>query len=93
MKKTAIITLCACAFVQAHAVSTASPDGNVVADFDVVGGVPTYSVDYKGHHVIMPSRLGLDLDNAPDLLDGFELAGTSTSSFDETWHQIGRAHV
>ena len=88
MKKTAIITLCACAFVQAHAVSTASPDGNVVADFDVVGGVPTYSVDYKGHHVIMPSRLGLDLDNAPDLLDGFELAGTSTSSFDETWHPV-----
>lgn len=88
MKKQTIILACACAFLQAQAITTASPDGNVVADFNVVDGVPTYTVDYKGKHIILPSRMGLDLDNAPDLLDGFELANTSSSSFDETWQPV-----
>jgi len=50
--------------------------------------VPVYSVDYKGKAVILPSTLGLELADGPDLTGGFTLAGVTTSSFDETWHPV-----
>ena len=38
---------------------TKSPDGNLALTFLLAeGGVPTYSFDYKGRGVILPSRLG-----------------------------------
>lgn len=65
-----------------------SPSGIVKLNAEVVDGVPTYSVTYKGKPVINPSTLGLQLADASDLMDGFELTGTSTSSFDETWQPV-----
>ena len=50
--------------------------------------MPVYSVDYKGKAVILPSTLGLELADGPDLMGGFTLAGVTTSSFDETWHPV-----
>ena len=44
-------------------VKVASPDGNIVVSFDVDGGRPMYSVDYKGAQVVKPSYLGLELDS------------------------------
>ena len=44
-------------------VKVASPDGNIVVSFDVDGGRPVYSVDYKGVQVVKPSYLGLELDS------------------------------
>ena len=41
----------------------ASPDGNVVVSFDVKGGEPVYSVDYKGKPVVLESHMGLELDS------------------------------
>lgn len=39
-----------------------SPDGKLVMKFEVItGGVPTYSVSYKGKPVVAQSRLGLEL--------------------------------
>lgn len=47
--------------------TTQSPDGNLALTFSLAeGGVPTYSLDYKGKTVILPSRLGLEL--ARDIL-------------------------
>jgi hypothetical protein len=68
--------------------TTKSPDGNVVLTFSVDGGRPVYQLSFKGKSVIKPSRLGLELSNYPNLLDGFEEANSETSTFDETWKPV-----
>ncbi len=72
----------------AVAADLSSPSGTVTVHADVVDGVPTYSIDYKGRPVIKPSTLGLQLADGPDMTDGFKLTGTTTSTFDETWHPV-----
>jgi hypothetical protein len=68
------------------------------------GGVPAYSLTYNGKAVIRPSRLGLKLqgagnaefgaevrkstDPASSLYDGFRVAETVRSSFNETWEPV-----
>ncbi len=100
MKKT-ILALAALVLplVAAHAQTvTKSPDGNVALTFQLAkGGVPTYSLDYKGRAVILPSRLGFYLARdkhasrglrETDLLNGFTLKDEQTSTFDETWEPV-----
>ena len=65
-----------------------SPDGSIRVNFELQGTVPTYSVTYQGKPVILPSRLGYDLDRKADLLDGFTLLGEERSTFDETWTPV-----
>ena len=74
--------------ISANAYETASPDGNVKATFNVEKGVPTYSVDYKGNKVILPSRMGLQLVGTDDLTDGFTVIGVDSCAFDETWQPV-----
>lgn len=68
-----------------YAYEIASPDGNVKATFNLEKGVPTYSIDYKGNKVILPSRMGLQLVGADDLTDGFNIIGVDSCLFDATW--------
>ncbi len=72
--------------IQASEVS--SPDGSIRVNFELQGTVPTYSVTYQGKPIILPSRLGYDLDKKADLLDGFTLLGEERSTFDETWTPV-----
>lgn len=75
-----------------------SPDGKVSLTFSLTGnGVPTYSMTYKNKAVINPSHLGLELAKnkhaskgfkETDLMDGFTVADTKTSTFDETWKPV-----
>ena len=74
-----------------------SPDGNIVLNFNVEQGRPTYSLSYKGREVVCPSHLGLELAKdkhaskglqETDLMDGFTLAREETSTFDETWQPV-----
>lgn len=66
-----------------------SPNGNLSLTFSLSeSGEPTYAVDYKGQHVILPSRLGLDLKGTKDLLDGFTAGEAVKSTFDETWEPV-----
>ena len=65
-----------------------SPDGNIGLEFRVDGGVPVYNVTYKGVKAVNDSRLGLELKGTTSLMDGFELEGTETSTFDETWRPV-----
>ena len=65
----------------AYAYRTASPNGAVVASFNLENGVPTYSVDYKGSKVILPSRMGFQLAATDDLTDGFSVIGVDSCSF------------
>lgn len=45
-----------------------SPDGDIRMQFSITdGGRPTYTLDYKGRAVILPSHMGLELrGEAPD---------------------------
>ncbi|NDV69395.1 glycoside hydrolase family 97 protein [Dysgonomonas sp. 25] len=88
-----------------------SPNGNFAMKFYLQnGGIPTYTLTYKGKEVIKPSKLGLELvpekdgreywDFSPEgtqskqknektsLYDGFVVANTATSAFDETWQPV-----
>lgn len=74
-----------------------SPDGNVVVKFYLDNSKPTYTLTYKGKTVCKPSHLGLTLakdkhasngKKEQDLLDGFTIADTQTSTFDETWTPV-----
>ena len=74
-----------------------SPNGNVSLTFTLDEGKPTYELSYKGKTVIAPSRLGLELAKTKhaskgmeetDLMDGFVVSSTATSSFDETWTPV-----
>ena len=75
-------------FASAGAAELSSPSGIVSIKADVVDGVPTYSVDYKGKAVVLPSTLGLELADGPDLMGGFILTDTAKTTFDETWHPV-----
>lgn len=75
-----------------------SPNGNVSVNFSLQSnGVPTYSMTYKGKAVVKPSHLGLELMKdkhaskglrETDLMNGFTVKDTQTSTFDETWKPI-----
>lgn len=65
-----------------------SPNGIVSIDFQLKNGIPTYKVDYKGKPVIKESRLGLELRDGKNLMDGFEQLNATTSTFDETWKPV-----
>lgn len=64
-----------------------SPNGIVSIDFQLKNGIPTYKVDYKGKP-IKESRLGLELRDGKNLMDGFEQLNATTSTFDETWQPV-----
>lgn len=82
----------------ATAQTVTSPNGKVKLTFSLTGnGVPTYELTFKDKSVIKPSRLGLELAKdrhasrkmkETDLMDGFKIADTKTSTFDETWKPV-----
>ncbi|RPD47334.1 glycoside hydrolase family 97 protein [Paracnuella aquatica] len=67
-----------------------SPDKNVALQFTLLdGGVPSYTLSYKGKPVIKPSKLGLHLKgDAKSLLNDFTVTNTATTVFDETWKPV-----
>ncbi len=81
----------------AMAQTVKSPNGNVAVTFSLDNGKPTYEMTYKDKEVVKPSSLGLELAKTKhaskemeetDLMDGFSIADTKTSSFDETWTPV-----
>ena len=53
---------CLCIGLFGNAQQLKSPDGSFTMDFTLQnGGVPSYSLTYKGKAVIKPSKLGLEL--------------------------------
>lgn len=83
----ACIVLVASVIVQAEEIK--SPNSNLVLTFTLqAGGVPTYSLTYKGRPVILPSKLGLELKKDTSLTSGFAVTDLKTSTFDETWHPV-----
>ena len=66
-----------------------SPDGRVAVVFDLTesGGL-SYQVSFRGKPVIGPSRLGLDVQDGPALVEGFKIVDLAASSHDETWKPV-----
>ncbi|MDN3670661.1 glycoside hydrolase family 97 protein [Echinicola jeungdonensis] len=64
-----------------------SPDGDLLMTFSLQdNGTPTYQLNFKDAEVIKSSQLGFDLKNDEvDLMDGFTIADTQTSTFNNTW--------
>jgi alpha-glucosidase len=78
----AIVGLIGASLPIALADQIASPDGKVVVEFTIGdGGQPLYRVNYDGRALVDKSRLGFE----PDLLDGFELISTSSSTHKRDW--------
>jgi hypothetical protein len=74
---------------QARAEEIKSPNRNLTLNFSLqAGGVPTYSLTYKGRPVIKPSHLGLELKEGPALTNGFAVTSSKTRAFDETWQPV-----
>lgn len=97
MRKVKVLLAALLMPLAALAQTVTSPDGNVVLNFSLDNGRPTYKLDYKGKAVVKPSHLGLELAknkhaskgmDETDLMDGFTIAKTDTSSFDETWKPV-----
>ena len=74
-----------------------SPNGNLVLNFTLDEGRPTYTLSYKGKEVVRPSHLGLELAkdkhaslglDEDDLMTFFRIADEKTSEFDETWKPV-----
>ena len=82
----------------ASAQTVTSPNGNVKLTFSLSEtGQPTYEMAYKDKAVIKPSHLGLELakdkhaskgEQETDLMDGFKVTNTQTSTFDEAWKPV-----
>ena len=71
-----------------HASEVTSPNGEMKLTFTLRDSKPYYSVSFRGKSVIKPSRLGYELHNAENLLEGFTQTGEKTSTFDETWTPV-----
>ena len=71
-----------------HASEVTSPNGEMKLTFTLRDSKPYYSVSFRGEPVIKPSRLGYELHNAENLLEGFTQTGEKTSTFDETWTPV-----
>jgi glucan 1,4-alpha-glucosidase len=89
MRKTSIFICCLFLWKMAAAQELTSPDKNLHLQFSIQdNGKPTYQLTYKGKDVIRPSHLGLEIKADASFIDSFEVAGSKTSSFDETWKPV-----
>ena len=84
----ALATCFPCAAQLGDAITLTSPDGNLVMKFALADGVPTYSLDFGGQAVILPSRLGFELKGSRQLTGGFVFVDQERSTFDETWEPV-----
>ncbi|MBM3888767.1 MAG: hypothetical protein FJ388_06525, partial [Verrucomicrobia bacterium] len=76
----------------AHALQLQSPDGKLTVTFDVkdfggAKGCAVYGVSYKGKPIVVESRLGLEIENAP-LGERLRAVRKTTGSHDETWRPV-----
>ncbi len=89
-KATLLLFSCVAATITSlSAQNLMSPDGDMKLNFSLSkSGEPTYSLTYKNQDVILPSRLGLSLRDAPDLTAGFEIEASESSSEDSRWSPV-----
>ncbi|WP_116787314.1 glycoside hydrolase family 97 protein [Flavobacterium psychrotrophum] len=78
-------------FVQVVAVAqtVTSPDKNLSLDFKLQeGGIPVYTLTYKGKPVVKTSRLGIDTKDVAPFTDGFTIKDSQQSTVDLNWEPV-----
>lgn len=88
MKRTLLLIVFLFSGILLMAIDLKSPNGTLLLNFEVIDGVPTYRLDYKNRPVIKQSRLGLEIKKDQNLIDGFTITNSTTSTFDETWQPV-----
>jgi hypothetical protein len=81
-------------FVLSHSLTASaqevtSPSGRLSLAFRLTyAGEPTYGLSFAGRPVVLQSRLGVELRDAPALTGGFAVVKSETSEKDETWEPV-----
>ena len=92
MKKIAVFALCmiTCFLSKTFAepITLQSPDKQLQLKFELLDGIPYYSLDRAGKPVVLPSKMGFTLEWRDDLAHAFVLKDKAFSSFDETWEPV-----
>ena len=85
-----LVTLGAASATGGHAkpLQVSSPNGDIVVTVEVKNHQPRYSIARRGKAVVAPSRLGFALNGGERLGDRVKITGSSTTSTDDTWHQV-----
>ena len=85
---TLVLLLCTFSFLVNAQVIT-SPDKNFTMKFELAAnGVPTYQLTYKKKPVIKESKLGMELKDAPSMMNGFTVSKSEQNSVNNTWEPI-----
>lgn len=72
-----------------HGQSIQSPSGKIDVHFQLsANGQPTYYVNYKDKAVILESTLGIKLKKKPALDSNFEIIGSKSVTFNESWNPV-----
>ena len=78
-----------CFGLTSHAQEVTSPSGKLALGFRLTqAGEPTYSLSFAGRPVVLRSKLGIELKDAPALTGGFAVVKADTSEKDETWEPV-----
>lgn len=88
MKKTLVLLTLIMSVFAVSAQTIHSPNGNLEMTFALKNGTPTYTLSCKNRPVVLESKLGVDLIEGTDLMDGFTVSKSETSTFDETWSPV-----
>ena len=93
MKRIVFVLLTALAAVltangQSGAERLNSPNGRMELRFELKDSVPYYSLYRDGETVVLPSKMGFDLEWRDDLAHGFVVKDVKRSSFDEVWQPV-----
>ena len=65
-----------------------SPDGRLELRFELRDSVPYYSLYRDGKPVVLPSKMGFELEWRDDLSHAFVINSVQRSTFDETWQPV-----
>ncbi len=66
----------------------ASPDRQLELKFALFDSVPHYWLDRDGKAVVLPSKMGFELEWRDDIAHGFVVKDVQHSTFDETWAPV-----
>lgn len=89
MKTILIIFLLAMNLTNNFAQEIQSPDGKLKLKINLSNqNQLTYSLSFDGKEVIRSSKLGIDLIDQPDFIDGFKVDAVVTSNYYEEWKPV-----
>lgn len=89
MKKVLLCAWMTLLSVNIFAQTIQSPGGRLSLTFALTAnGEPTYKLTFGNKDVVQPSKLGLELKNAPALTNGFDVVKVDSITVDENWEPV-----